>query len=163
MLSVDWNLLFTIVNLLILFVLLKIFLFKPVQKIIAKRQEEIDQEFDKANEAAGKADELKKQYEESMATVEDEKKQAVIDARKKANEEYDRILSEAKAHADSIVENAKADAETEKGKILSKAEAEITDMVINATAKVVGARIDANQDKALYDQFLSQVGSLKES
>lgn len=161
MLSVDWNLLFTIINLLILFVLLKKFLFKPVQAIIAKRQEEIEQEFAKADEATSKADELKKQYEDSMATVEDEKKQAVIDARKKANEEYDRIVAEAKTQADTIVKEAKTDAEAEKGKILGKAEAEITNMVINATAKVVGVKVGTEQDQALYDQFLSKVSNVE--
>ena len=46
MLQLDvWNVLFTIINLLILFVLMRIFLYKPVQKIIAKRQEEADRQF----------------------------------------------------------------------------------------------------------------------
>ena len=43
MLRLDWNLLFTVINLLLLFVLMKIFLFKPVQKIIAARQAEARQ------------------------------------------------------------------------------------------------------------------------
>ena len=44
MLRVDWNLLLTIINLLLLFVLMRIFLFKPVQKIIAARQAEAEKE-----------------------------------------------------------------------------------------------------------------------
>ena len=44
MLRVDWNLLFTIINLLVLFVAMRVFLFKPVQKIIAERQEEADRQ-----------------------------------------------------------------------------------------------------------------------
>lgn len=49
MLQLDvWNVLFTIINLLILFVLMRIFLYKPVQKIIAKRQEEADRQFGEA-------------------------------------------------------------------------------------------------------------------
>ena len=43
MLQLDiWNVLFTVINLLILFVLMRIFLYKPVQKIIAARQAEAD-------------------------------------------------------------------------------------------------------------------------
>ena len=56
MLRLDWNLLFTVINLLLLFVLMKIFLFKPVQKIIAARQAEADKQFDEA--AAKQADEI---------------------------------------------------------------------------------------------------------
>ena len=49
MLSVDpTNLILTVVNLLVLLVALKIFLFKPVQKIIAARQAEADKQFGEA-------------------------------------------------------------------------------------------------------------------
>ena len=51
MLRVDWNLLLTIINLLLLFVLMRIFLFKPVQKIIAARQEEADRQINEAGES----------------------------------------------------------------------------------------------------------------
>lgn len=41
MLRLDINLVFTIINLIVLFVLMRIFLFKPVNNIIAKREEAI--------------------------------------------------------------------------------------------------------------------------
>ena len=40
MLSLDWNLLITVINLVIFYVLLRIFLFKPVNNIIEKRAKE---------------------------------------------------------------------------------------------------------------------------
>ena len=40
MLRLDWNLLFTVINLLILYFLMKRFLFKPVNEILEKRQQE---------------------------------------------------------------------------------------------------------------------------
>ena len=59
MLRVDWNLLLTIINLLLLFVLMRIFLFKPVQKIIAARQEEADRQFKDAGESKQAAEEAR--------------------------------------------------------------------------------------------------------
>ena len=59
MLRLDWNLLFTVINLLLLFVLMKIFLFKPVQKIIAARQAEADKQFDEAAAKQAEADGLR--------------------------------------------------------------------------------------------------------
>lgn len=157
-LNFNLNLVFTIINLLILYFLVKRFLFKPVQDIIAKRQEEVETGFRKAEEAESAAEEMKEKYEASLAGVEDTKKQIVSDAQKKASEEYEKIVAEANAQADSIVKNAQADAEAEKRKILSRADAEITELVINATAKVVGAKADAENDRALYDQFLGKAG-----
>ena len=42
MLRLDWNLVFTVINLLILYVLMRKFLFKPVNEILEKRQKEED-------------------------------------------------------------------------------------------------------------------------
>lgn len=158
MLNFNLNLVFTIINLLILYFLVRRFLFQPVQNIIAKRQKEVEAELQKAEDVHSQADELKRKYESSLAGVENEKKQVVADARKRANEEYDKILAEANAQAKDIVKNAKSDAEAEKRKILNKADAEIAEMVINATAKVVGAKVDVANDRALYDQFLGKAG-----
>ena len=77
MLRVDWNLLLTIINLLLLFVLMRIFLFKPVQKIIAARQEEADRQFKEAGESKQAAEEARKQYEASLANAEEAKKQVL--------------------------------------------------------------------------------------
>ena len=66
MLRVDINLLFTVINILLLAVAFKIFLFKPVENIIAKRQEEVEEQYDAA---------VKKQEEaepEGGAELEDE-------------------------------------------------------------------------------------------
>lgn len=83
MLRLDWNLLFTVINLLLLFVLMKIFLFKPVQKIIAARQAEADKKFDEAAAKQAEADGLKAQYAKSIASVEEEKSKAMQETMKK--------------------------------------------------------------------------------
>ena len=95
MLRVDWNLLLTIINLLLLFVLMRIFLFKPVQKIIAARQEEADRQFKEAGESKQAAEEARKQYEASLANAEEAKKQVLQEARQTADAEYKRIVSDA--------------------------------------------------------------------
>ena len=42
MLKLDMNLLWTVVNVLVMYALLRKFLFKPVQDVIAKRQQMVD-------------------------------------------------------------------------------------------------------------------------
>ena len=50
MLRVDINLLFTIINLLVLFIAMKIFLFKPVQKIITELKAQYKDDVDAIDE-----------------------------------------------------------------------------------------------------------------
>ena len=92
MLRIDINLVFTIINLLVLYFLMKKFLFKPVNNIIAKREEAIKKQFDDADEAKKQADETKKQYEASVADAKEESAKIVQEAKDKARIEYDRIV-----------------------------------------------------------------------
>ena len=54
-----WQILISLLNLLILFLLFKKFLFKPVNKMLAKRQSEIDSKYEAADSAKRAAEEDK--------------------------------------------------------------------------------------------------------
>lgn len=56
MLSIDpWNILWTVVNLLVLYLVFKKFLFKPVMKVINAREDMIKQQFDDAKKRSGRS------------------------------------------------------------------------------------------------------------
>lgn len=153
-----WNLIFIVVNLLVLYVAMKLILFKPVQKIIAARQEEADRQFEEAAAKQAEADEMKAKYTGSLAGIEDEKKQTLQQARKDADKEYQKIVADAKKEAKQIKADAAVEAEAQKAQILKKAEKEITDMVVNAATKVVGGQSGASIDASLYNEFLDKAG-----
>ena len=155
MLRININMLFEIINLLILFIAFKFVLFKPVQKIIAQRQEEADKEYKEAEASKAEAEAKKTEYEESLRTIDDERKQVLSEARKSANEEYVKIVEDANVKARQINEEAKQNAQNQKEQILKSVEGEIADMVVDATSKIVAGKTD---NKALYDEFLNKAG-----
>lgn len=158
MLRLDWNVLFTVINLIILFIAMRLVLFKPVQKIIEKRQEEADRQFKEAAASKAEAEDLKAQYTESLENAEKEKIKTIQEARKTADREYQRIVSDAEVTAKQMKEDAKAEAETQKAQILKNAEKEIADMVVDAAGKVVGSKSGVEVDMALYNEFLNKAG-----
>ena len=68
MLRLDINIVWTILNLLIIFAIVKIFLIKPIHKILDVRQAEIDKQYADAKAAQDSANELKGQYEASLSS-----------------------------------------------------------------------------------------------
>ena len=152
------SIIFTVINLLILLVALRIFLFKPVQKIIAARQAEADKQFDEASKKQEEAEGLKAQYMDSLEHLEEEKKQAMKTARDRADEQYHKIISEAKSEAKHIKDKAEVEAEAQREKILKGAEREIADIIVNAATKVVGEQSGVESNAALYDEFLNKAG-----
>lgn len=158
MLTLNTNILWSVINLLILFLLMKKFLFKPVQEIIAKRQEIADKAKNEADARKTEADEALGRYNTSMKEVEDSKQSVLSEARKNAGVEYQKILDQANVQAQTILETAKSNAEVEKNKILRTAEKDIADMILDAAGRLTGLKGDASQEQGLYDKFLSKAG-----
>lgn len=159
MLKVDYSIIFTVINLLVLFIALRIVFFKPVKKILEERQALIDQSFADAESAKAKAEELQQSCKKSQAALEAGREQALAEAQQRAAQEYDRIMSDAREKADELVRDAAIGAEREREEILRKAQSELTELVMAAATKVVVSG-KAEDDAALYDQFLQKAGEL---
>ena len=162
MLKIDaFNIIEIIVNLLVLFVAIKILFFKPILAIIAKRQEEADAQFAEAEKKKEEAEELKSQYDTCLAGIEEEKKREVAAARKDAEEKGHKIISDAREEAFKVQEKIVSEANAEKDKIIKSAEKEIADMVMNAATKIVGSKSGVEVDSSLYDEFIGKAGEIK--
>lgn len=153
-----FNLLFTVINVLILYVGFRKFLFGPVNKIIAKRQEEIEQGFAGAEEAKAEARKIRDEQDGIIAAANEESRRIIEEAKGKAKVEYERILAAADKEAEASAQKARAEIEADKKRIMKDMESQIAGLVMAATEKIVGAKQDSEQDLLLYDQFLSEVG-----
>lgn len=154
MLRLDWNILFNVINLLILYVLLKRFLFQPVNEILAKRQAEADSRFAKADAKEAQAEESCRKYESLLQEAKSEKERIVSEAHVEAGKAYGKIVNDAKQTAEDIVARAQEDAKKEKSAMLKQADTEIRSMVLTAAAKMAGETSGSENDKKLYDRFL---------
>lgn len=156
MLKFDLNFLWTIINLILFFVLMRFLLFKPIKKILTQRQEMIDNQFKDAENAREQADSLKSLYEAELAGVEDEKKQIITDARADAKTEYDKIVNRAQSDADRIKSDARKAAEAESEKARLSVKEGIAQLAMETAAKVVGEKSSAEIDSSIYDKFLNE-------
>jgi len=152
------NLIITVINLLILTVALRVLLFKPVLKIIAQRQEEVDKELDEAKQVKKEAEEVKAKYDASMSELEMERRKTLKKAKKTADAEYNKIIERANKDAHEIRKRARATGESQKEQILKDTEKEIAQMALVAASKAVGKQKGSEVDKALYDEFLKKAG-----
>lgn len=157
LLKLDYNIIFTVINILILYFLLRRFLFKPINAILEKRQAEVEEKFAEAGEIEAAAKQSRVDYEEKIANVDSEKAQIMAEARSNAGAEYGRIVSDAKNQAESIIEKAKHDAQVEKAAIMSEVDREMKDMIVSAASRVAGLHEDCENDSALYERFLSEI------
>ena len=95
MLSLGWSLVWTIVNLIIFYLLMKRFLVGPILGIMEKRKNLIAQELENAKTAQEKAEELKGHYEGALTGAKEESAQIIEAARADAKNESERMMKEA--------------------------------------------------------------------
>ena len=149
MLSIDpWNILWTVVNLLVLYLVFKKFLFKPVMKVINAR-EDIKQQFDDAKKSQEEADALKASYDEKLESAKTEADEIIVNARNRAQEEHEAALEKTRKETEVMLEKAKADIATEKEKATEAAQADIARLALIAARKIVktGDAHDAGSSK----------------
>ena len=153
-----WQILISLANLLILFLLIKKFLFKPIKNVLAKREGEIEEKYSAAGKAEQEADESKKKWEEQLRGAKDEADAILASATENAKYRGDKIVEEAKANADSIMRRAETEAELEYKKAADKIKHEIVEVSGTLAEKMLGREIDANDHRALIDSFIEKIG-----
>ena len=81
------TILFTVINILVLFLFLKKFLFGRVNAIMEKRAQMVQADLDHAKETVAEAEQLKTNYLETMSGAQSEAKELIAKAQKIANEQ----------------------------------------------------------------------------
>lgn len=162
-LRLDWNVVATIVNVIVLYWLMKKLLYKPIQAIMDKRKELIDSQFSQAKETKAKADALKNEYEGLMGNAKEESQKIVEKAREAAKADYDDKVEEASCQASRLLEEARDTIRVERDKMLHDMELQIASLALCAAAKVIGAKASSKYDHALYEQFLSEAGETNDT
>lgn len=152
-----WQILISLANLVILFLLFKKFLFEPVKKIMAKRQEEVDSRYDNASKAEADAMELKSTWETKMKSAEDEAGAIIKDAVDKADRRNEIMLYESREKAESIIRKAKAEAERDKADAQEYIKKEIVDVSTALSEQVLGREINMDDHKNLIDSFIDNL------
>lgn len=152
------TILFTIVNLLILFLLMKKFLFARVNAVLEQRAALVKQEISSAEDNNRQAQELKAQYEGKLTDARHEAAKIVADAQNRAQRVYEGKMAEAETDAKRLRSEAEAQILTERDAMLRGARNEVASLALLAAAKVAQRSMDSDDDKTLVDTFLSEVG-----
>lgn len=153
-----WHIIISLCNLLILFILLKKFLYKPVKKVLAQRQEAISTQFDAAAEAQKKADAQKAEYDGKLRNINAEADEIYRSAKENAERRGKEIVNSAEKKAEDLINRADREIELEKKKAESEMKREIVDVSTLLTEKMLGREISADDHRNLIDSFLEEVG-----
>ena len=157
--SIDaWTIIFQICNVLILFALVKKFLWKRVMAVLEARQKELDGIYDAAGKDREDAAQLKEEYTERMSAARDEADRLVRNAVDTAQRRGDDIVHEAQQEAAHMKQRAEAEIEQEKRKAYSELMGEISGMAVDIAGRMVAREINPDDHRELVEEFIRNAG-----
>ena len=150
-----------LLNTLILFLILRHFLFGRVNKVLEERKNHIKAAYDDADKAKESALALEADYTQKLTAAKEESAEIIKNATKKAQSRSDEIIFAAKDEATGIITKANSDIEREKKRAVNQIKDEISDIAIAVATKVVEKEITSADNDRLIEDFIANVGELQ--
>ena len=141
-------------NLVLLFGILYLLLYKPVHDFMDKREEEYRKRDEKTKDALSDAEKLKTEYEEKVARAEKENAETRASISAAAESDRERIITDAHEKASKIIDDARVKAQSEHDRLMARAQTEITEYVSKAAEKIVMDKDGLTDD---FDSFFESV------
>lgn len=151
----------TLLNTLIMFLILRHFLFGRVNKMLEERQNQVESVYKDADQSKLDAEGLKEEYSTKLLTVKAESTEIVNAATARARTKSDEIIFSAKEQAAQIVTKANADVEREHNRVMNQMKDEISSIAMAVAERVVEKELtDADNDR-LIEGFIQEMGNVK--
>ena len=145
-------------NLLIFFLLLRHFLYKPVSKFMAEREAKFAREREQLDASRNEANVLKAQYETSMKNARLDAEHIADERRMAAEREADDLRKKAKQDAQGILSDAMQQAVAEREGILSELKTQTAELAVDIAGKILEREVTQEDHQRIIDSFFDKVG-----
>jgi len=144
--------LWTIINFILFFLLLKKFAWGPITKALDAREKGIKDNIESAQKARAEADKYLANYQKQLAEAQNEAQKIIAKARQDAERVRDELVSKSKLEADSQLERARKQIDLESQEAVNRIRAEMASLVIASAEKVIGRSLELKgQDQLIQD------------
>jgi F-type H+-transporting ATPase subunit b len=143
-------------NFLILLVILSVFAFGPLRKMLDERRERIEQGLKDADQARRDRESAEA---ERLAALQDARREAneiLARAQKVAQDSRDADIAATKADLEQMRVRASAEIDSEKQRAIAEIRSEVVDLALRAAGRVVGETMTDDRQRRLVSEFLEE-------
>ena len=146
----------SLINITVLFFLLRLILWKHVIRFLAERKKRVQSELDDAEKSRLDAEALHNEYNEKIGEVEERGRELIRESQAKANEESDKILNETREKAKEMIAEAQTRIEEEKEQALEDSREEVTQLATEMASRILRREVSASDNANVVDEFFSK-------
>jgi F-type H+-transporting ATPase subunit b len=152
------DILISLINIAVLFILLRLILWKHVNRFLSARAGRVRSELDDIEKRRSDADALKAEYEEKIESIEAQGRDLIRESRVKASEEAEEILEDAREKARAMILEARERIEEEKERAVVNAQHEIAQLATNMAARILRREVSPDDSMSAVDHFFHDTG-----
>jgi F-type H+-transporting ATPase subunit b len=154
------ELIWGVVSFAIVLFLLTRFAFPKLREVVEKREQEIQQNLESAEEAKAEARKQLEDYKKQLAEARSEANRIIEDSRGQAEQVRKDITAKAEKDAETIVARAQEQIEAERLRTIQELQSQIADLSIELAEKVVGRSLDGKSQRELVDAYIKEVSAM---
>lgn len=156
LLTLNWNLLFSFITVVVLVLILKKFFFEKVHNFMEARSQEVENTLKEAEETSLKAEQKLADYEARIEGAEQEKRKIIRTAVEEAKVQANEVVKQAYIQADRVKEKTRVEIEQEKALAKKELQNEIGSLAILAAGKILEQELDAKKQKEVVSKILDE-------
>ena len=146
----------SIINITVLFILLRLILWKHVDRFLKARSERVKSELDNVEKLRAEAEALRKKYEDKIDGIELRRHELMRESQIKASEEEAEILAEAREKARAMLNDARDRAAEEKERAVLSAEREIAEIATDMAARILKREVSGDDTRFAVEDFFRE-------
>ncbi len=150
------DLIINIINIIILFVIVRALAYKPVKKFLDYRRERVAKQLEDAATQKAEAQAAAQKYEELIKQSREESTKIIHEAEHTAKESADRILADAKKNAAEIEAKARENAKREHDAQIASVKGDVADLAFDISRQILSREVTDGDNMRIADSFFAQ-------
>jgi F-type H+-transporting ATPase subunit b len=152
------DMIWAIINFLVLVAILNKFLYKPLLGHLEARKQEIQNKYDEAEAARAQAQQMKEEYMKEMQNAKREAQEIIAKATKLGEDTRTEIITEAREEAAKLSKKAQEEIRLAKEKAKAELRDEVAALAILAAGKIIDKNLMQEDHEKMVRDFLNEVG-----
>ncbi|MGI6498454.1 MAG: F0F1 ATP synthase subunit B [Oscillospiraceae bacterium] len=145
-----------IISIVVLFLLLRLLVYKPVRAFISKREGKVAKQLEDADAAEQKAKALQTQCSEELTEAKAQALQIVRGGEEKAIQSADSILDNAKKEAGVILENARKQTEEDRRRAIASMQEDLSNLTLEIAGRILRRELRLEDNRAVAEDFFKK-------
>ena len=148
-----------LVNIVVMFILVRVLAYKPVKKFLDARREKMDAKDAQADAAMAQAETMKAEYAAKLETAQADAQAQAQDILDRAQERADKMVAQAQARADELIARAQEQVDADREDALRSIREESVSMALDIAGRILQRSVNDEDTQNMANRFFKEIGN----